>query len=99
MKTPKKPSRRTVHNTNRGANKFNLKPMSWKPEVVQVDIPEPATEVEQPEVTPASDMEPEPIFIMAVKAVKPKNWPWNKRLLCCGQVERECNCGQYRIYN
>ena len=33
-----------------------------------------------------------------LKSAKPAKWPWNKKLRCCGQIEKNCECGSGRIY-
>lgn len=33
-----------------------------------------------------------------LKSAKPARWPWNKKLACCGQIEKNCECGSGRIY-
>jgi hypothetical protein len=33
-----------------------------------------------------------------IKAQKPARWPHNKHLACCGQAEKNCECGSARRY-
>jgi hypothetical protein len=86
-------SRRHVQRLHRGANKHNLVSLYGKRIVVDDAAPL-ASEIVL--------VSPEVLAIeQAALSTKPANWPknaWNKKLACCGRIEKHCDCGSNRRY-
>ena len=104
-------NRRKVQNANRSANKFGLKPFVPTLRISTQGYVSQMTQHVRGAVAVVMDTIPadQVIDVDAIvegtnrliddlKASKPKNWPWNKKLPCCNQIEKNCACGSGRIY-
>lgn len=104
-------SRRHTQAQNRKANKFGLKPfVPLLPTATRIYVDQMVQHVQGQVAIVGDIIDPAHIIDVDVivagterliddlKSAKPKNWPWNKKLRCCGQIEKNCECGSGRIY-